>query len=103
MECRLSLRICNSWTCFRHHANRDRHQLHCARRRTLALSYCTQLHPSFLEEDVEVIESMVARDGVEPPTPAFSDLVQPEPITTYWFAGDCQGHRQTPKGETGRA
>jgi len=33
---------------------------------------------------------MVARDGVEPPTPAFSDLVQPEPTTTYRFAGDCQ-------------
>jgi hypothetical protein len=24
--------------------------------------------------DVQVIESMVARDGVEPPTPAFSGL-----------------------------
>jgi len=33
---------------------------------------------------------MVARDGVEPPTPAFSDLDQPEPTTTYRFAGDCQ-------------
>ena len=33
---------------------------------------------------------MVARDGVEPPTPAFSDLVQPKPTTTYRFAGDCQ-------------
>jgi len=33
---------------------------------------------------------VVARDGVEPPTPAFSDLVQPEPTTTYRFAGDCQ-------------
>jgi hypothetical protein len=32
----------------------------------------------------------VARDGVEPPTPAFSDLVQPEPTTTYRSAGDCQ-------------
>ena len=25
-----------------------------------------------------------------PPTPAFSDLVQPELTTTYRFAGDCQ-------------
>ena len=33
---------------------------------------------------------MVARDGVEPPTPAFSDLVQPKLTTTYRFAGDCQ-------------
>jgi hypothetical protein len=33
---------------------------------------------------------MVARDGVEPPTPAFSDLVQPEPTTPYMVAGDCQ-------------
>jgi len=29
-----------------------------------------------------VIENVVARDGVEPPTPAFSELVQPKPITT---------------------
>jgi endonuclease/exonuclease/phosphatase family metal-dependent hydrolase len=33
---------------------------------------------------------MVARDGDEPPTPAFSDLVQPTPLTTYRFAGNCQ-------------
>jgi hypothetical protein len=36
------------------------------------------------------LKRMVARDGVEPPTPAFSDLGQPEPTTTYRFAGDCQ-------------
>jgi hypothetical protein len=40
--------------------------------------------------NVQVIENMVARDGVEPPTPAFSDLGQPELTTTYRFAGDCQ-------------
>ena len=40
---------------------------------------------------------MVARDGIEPPTPAFSDLVQPEPITTYRFAGDCQVPANTRK------
>ena len=39
---------------------------------------------------MQVIENVVARDGVEPPTPAFSDPVQPEPTTTYRFAGDCQ-------------
>jgi len=42
---------------------------------------------------------MVARDGVEPPTPAFSDLVQPEPPTTYRFAGDCQVPANTYKPE----
>jgi len=42
---------------------------------------------------------MVARDGVEPPTPAFSDLVQPEPTTTYRFAGDCQVPANTCKAE----
>jgi hypothetical protein len=39
---------------------------------------------------VQLIENMVARDGVEPPTPAFSDLVQSTPTATYRFAGDCQ-------------
>ena len=38
---------------------------------------------------VDWAEKMAAREGIEPPTPAFSDLVQPEPITTYRFAGDC--------------
>jgi len=42
---------------------------------------------------------MVARDGVEPPTPAFSDLVQPEPTATYRFAGDCQVPANTDKAE----
>jgi len=42
---------------------------------------------------------MVARDGVEPPTPAFSDLVQPEPTTTYRSAGDCQVPADTCKPE----
>jgi len=28
--------------------------------------------------DVQVIEDMVARDGVEPPTPAFSGLASPK-------------------------
>jgi hypothetical protein len=36
------------------------------------------------------LKIMVARDGVEPPTPAFSDLSQPTLSTTYRFAGDCQ-------------
>ena len=44
-----------------------------------------------------MLEKMVARDGVEPPTPAFSDLVQPEPTTTYRFAGDCQVPANTRK------
>jgi len=30
---------------------------------------------------------MVARDGVEPPTPAFSDLVQPEPTNYLQVCG----------------
>jgi hypothetical protein len=46
-----------------------------------------------------VIEEMVARDGVEPPTPAFSDLVQPEPTTAYMAAGDCQVPANTCKAE----
>jgi hypothetical protein len=46
-----------------------------------------------------MIEMMVARDGVEPPTPAFSDLGQPEPTTTYRFAGDCQVPANTCKAE----
>jgi len=43
--------------------------------------------------DGEMIENMVARDGIEPPPPAFSDLVQLEPTTTYRSAGDCQPHK----------
>jgi hypothetical protein len=42
---------------------------------------------------------MVARDGVEPPTPAFSDLVQSKPTATYRFAGDCQVPANTCKAE----
>jgi hypothetical protein len=34
-----------------------------------------------------MIENMVASDGVEPPTPAFSDLSQPELSTTYRTCG----------------
>jgi hypothetical protein len=45
------------------------------------------------------LKRMVARDGVEPPTPAFSDLVQPEPTTTYMIAGDCQVPAKTRKAE----
>ena len=37
-------------------------------------------------EMAKSLQSMVAIDGVEPPTPAFSDLVQPQPTTTYRFA-----------------
>jgi hypothetical protein len=36
---------------------------------------------------------------VQPPTPAFSDLGQPEPTTTYRFAGDCQAPANTWKAE----
>jgi hypothetical protein len=32
------------------------------------------LQPKSEMRDVQVIENMVARDGVEPPTPAFSGL-----------------------------
>jgi len=54
-----------------------------------------------------VIETMVARDGVEPPTPAFSELGFPVFPTTSrvavgllntgkygqcaWIVGDCRG------------
>jgi hypothetical protein len=33
---------------------------------------CSQLQPKSEMRDVQVIENVVARDGVEPPTPAFS-------------------------------
>jgi hypothetical protein len=46
---------------------------------------------------------MVARDGVEPPPPAFSGLVQAELTTTYRFAGDCQVPANTRKPERSRA
>jgi hypothetical protein len=36
-------------------------------------------------------------------TPAFSDLVQPEPLITYSFAGDCQVPANTWKAEQSRA
>ena len=51
------------------------------------------------DDSLQVIEKMVARDGVEPPTPAFSDLVQPKPTTTYWLAGDCQVPANTYRAE----
>jgi len=35
---------------------------------------CSQLQPKSEMRDVQLIERMVARDGVEPPTPAFSGL-----------------------------
>ena len=35
-------------------------------------------------------EMMVARDGVEPPTPAFSECVQPVFLRTYKDTWDCQ-------------
>jgi hypothetical protein len=54
-----------------------------------------------------VIENVVARDGVEPPTPAFSELIVPVfPATSMvavgllntgkyekneWIVGDCRG------------
>jgi hypothetical protein len=38
--------------------------------------------------DVQVIENMVARDGIEPSTPAFSELVFPVfPITSRVAVG----------------
>jgi hypothetical protein len=53
------------------------------------------------------LKIMVARDGVEPPTPAFSELIFPVfPITSmvvvgllntgkyaqhWWIVGDCRG------------
>jgi integrase len=39
-----------------------------------SVTNCSQLQPRSEMRDVQVIESMVARDGVEPPTPAFSGL-----------------------------
>ncbi len=54
------------------------------------MKFCCQLLSASGLCRPQGIENMVARDGVEPPTPAFSDLVQPEPTTTYRFAGDCQ-------------
>ena len=45
------------------------------------------------------LKNMVARDGVEPPTPAFSDLSQPDLSTTYRFAGDCQVPANTWKSD----
>jgi len=53
----------------------------------------------FRSKAAKFFRMMVARDGVEPPTPAFSDLVQPEPTTTYRFAGDCQVPANTCKAE----
>jgi len=38
------------------------------------------LQPKSETRDVQVIENEVARDGVEPPTPAFSGLDSPIPI-----------------------
>ena len=49
-----------------------------------------------------MIERMVAGEGVEPPPPAFSDLVQSGSIytySTYRFAGDCQLPANTCKAE----
>ncbi len=39
------------------------------------LKFGEELQPRSEMPDVQVIETMVARDGVEPPTPAFSGLV----------------------------
>ena len=38
------------------------------------LMFCHQLTPTRETAAVQIIENMVARDGVEPPTPAFSGL-----------------------------
>jgi len=43
---------------------------------------CSQLQPRGDLRDLQVIENMVARDGVEPPTPAFSVCEFHVPTTT---------------------
>jgi len=35
------------------------------------------------------LKIMVARDGVEPPTPAFSELVFPVFLNTSWLLREC--------------
>jgi hypothetical protein len=43
---------------------------------------CSQLQTKPLWRGLQVIENMVARDGVEPPTPAFSG---PSTDLAKWF------------------
>jgi len=63
------------------------------------VKFCCQLLSTTGIWHLQALEFMVARDGVEPPTPAFSDLVQPEPTTAYMAAGDCQVPANTCKTE----
>jgi hypothetical protein len=59
-------------------------------RRASIYEISTRCIGSRISGELLKVSHLLAREGVEPPTPALSDLVQPEPITTYRFAGDCQ-------------
>jgi len=47
-----------------------------------AVKFWNVLERNAMEQAMQVIDSMVARDGVEPPTPAFSECSYPIPSTT---------------------